>query len=93
MSGWGIEGRYSPQSQRLICSAGASWSFDVASERLEELCGLLRLGQYDSGTVSDQGAKMLAWQRESFEAVEEFRQAQGDIEFTTDGTSVNTTDG
>jgi hypothetical protein len=89
----GISGRYSPQAQRLICLAGASWSFDMAAERLEELSGL---------TVSDttireisqrHGGLMLSWQRESPQAVREFREAQGDLEFTTDGTCVNTTGG
>ena len=36
----GIEGRYSPQAQRLICLAAGSWSYDVSSDRLEEFCGL-----------------------------------------------------
>jgi hypothetical protein len=89
----GISGRYSPQAQRLICLAGGSWSFDVASERLEELCGLSVSDNTIRELTQEHGAKMLAWQRESFEAVQEFRQASGDIEFTTDGTSVNTTDG
>lgn len=89
----GVSGRYSPQSQRLICLAGASWSFDVASERLKELCGL-RVSDNTIRELSQQhGADMLAWQRESFEAVKEFREAEGDMEFTTDGTSVNTTSG
>lgn len=89
----GISGRYSPQSQRLICLAGASWSFDVASERLEEFCGL-RVSDNTIRDVSQRhGANMLAWQRENFEAVKDFREATGEIEFTTDGTSVNTTSG
>jgi hypothetical protein len=89
----GISGRYSPQSQRLICLAGASWSFDVASERLEELCGLRVSDNTIRELSQEHGAKMLAWQRESFDAVEEFRKASGEIEFTTDGTGVNTTSG
>lgn len=89
----GISGRYSPQSQRLISLAGASWSFDMASERLEELCGL-RVSDNTVREVSQQhGANMLSWQRESYDAVKDFREAEGEIEFTTDGTSVNTTSG
>ncbi len=89
----GLDGRYSPMAQRLICLAGASWSFDVASQRLEELCGL----EVSDTTVREvsqrHGALMLAWQRDDPRAAEDFRQAQGDVEFTTDGTSVNTTEG
>ena len=36
----GVDGRYSWQAQRLICLAGASWSYDMSSERLGEFCGL-----------------------------------------------------
>jgi hypothetical protein len=89
----GLDGRYSPTTQRLICLAGASWSFDVASERLEELCGLLVSDTTIRELSQRQGALMLAWQRDDPKAVEDFRQEQGDVEFTTDGTSVNTTEG
>ena len=36
---------------------------------------------------------MLAWQRTQPEAVREFRDSAGDVEFTTDGTTVNTREG
>ena len=36
---------------------------------------------------------MLEWQRTEPEALREFHTAKGDVEFTTDGTSVNTTEG
>jgi hypothetical protein len=32
--------RYSPNARRLICLAAGSWSYDVSSQRLQELCGL-----------------------------------------------------
>lgn len=37
----GIEGRYSPDARRLICLAGGSWSYDLAAERLGEMCGVV----------------------------------------------------
>lgn len=89
----GVSGRYSPQSQRLICLAASSWSFDVASERLAELCGLDVSDTTIRELSQEHGAKMLAWQRESPDAVHDFRETDGDIEFTTDGTCVNTTSG
>lgn len=89
----GLSGRYSPRAQRMICLAGASWSFDVAAQRLEELCGL-RVSDTTIREVSQQhGAAMQCWQREAWLAVQEFREADGEIEFTTDGTCVNTTRG
>lgn len=89
----GIEGRYSPHVQRLICLAAASWSFDVASQRLAELCGVSVSNSSVRQIAQQHGAAMLSWQRDDPEAVRDFREADGDVEFTTDGTSVNTTDG
>ncbi len=89
----GIEGRFSPQARRLISLAAASWSYDVSSERLEELCGLSVSDTSVREIAQETGAKMLEWQRTEPDATRDFRTATGDVEFTTDGTSVNTTDG
>ena len=89
----GIEGRYSPQAQRLISLAAASWSYDISSERLKELCGLSVSDTTVREIAQETGAKMATWQRTEPVAVQEFCHATGDIEFTTDGTSVNTTEG
>ena len=89
----GIDGRYSPTARRLICLAAASWSFDVSSERLEDFCGLAISDTTIRDVAQKHGADMLKWQREEFDAIEAFREAEGDVEFTTDGTCVNTTDG
>ena len=43
--------------------------------------------------AQEQGAAANEWLRTDPEAVKEFREEQGEIEFTTDGTCVNTTDG
>ncbi len=89
----GIQGKYSPDARRLICLAAGSWSYDVAAERLGEMCGL----QVSDTTVRElsqaEGTKMAAWQRTAPEIRAEFAQAQGDVEFTTDGAFVNTTEG
>lgn len=89
----GLCGRYSPQARRLICLAAGSWSYDIASARLEELCGL-NVSDTTIRELSQQhGAQANAWLREEPLAVKEFREAEGDVEFTTDGTCVNTTEG
>jgi hypothetical protein len=89
----GLAGRYSPGAQRLICLAGGSWSYDLSSERLEEFCGL-NVSDTTIRELSQQhGAQANVWLREEPVAVKEFREAQGDVEFTTDGTCVNTTEG
>jgi hypothetical protein len=89
----GVEGRYSREAERLICLAAASWSYEISSDRLEELCGLT-VGETTVREIAQRhGAAAGAWMRSDPEAVRPFRQAEGDVEFTTDGTSVNTTGG
>lgn len=89
----GVAGRYSRQAQRLICLAAASWSYDVSAERLAELCGLTVSDTTIRELSQQHGAAANAWLREEPAAVAAFREATGAVEFTTDGTCVNTTDG
>jgi hypothetical protein len=89
----GISGRYSQQAQQLICLAGGSWSYDVASERLLAFCGLSVSDTTIRELAQQHGGLANQWLREEPAAAREFRDATGDVEFTTDGTSVNTTDG
>lgn len=89
----GITGRFSPNAERLMCLAAASWSYDVSSERLQEFCGLSISDTAIREHAQQRGADMLEWQRTELAAVAEFRDAPGAAEFTSDGTSVNTTDG
>lgn len=89
----GLAGRYSPNAQRLICLAAGSWSYDLSSQRLEELCGLQVADTTIREIAQRHGAQANAWLREEPLAVQEFREATGDVEFTTDGTCVNTTEG
>jgi hypothetical protein len=89
----GVEGRYSREAERLVCLAAASWSYDISSQRLKELCGLT-VGQTTVREIAQRhGAAANEWMRSDPQAAREFRQADGDAEFTTDGTSVNTTGG
>lgn len=89
----GVSGRYSPQARRLICLAGGSWSYDVAAARLKELSGIDVSDTTVRELSQEHGARMNAWQRTDKAATETFREAEGDIEFTADGTCVNTTEG
>lgn len=89
----GIDGHVSPQARRLLCLAASSWSFAQAEQKLAEFCGI-RTSDFTIREVCQSEAQaMLQWQRESAAARQPFVEAQGDIEFTTDGTSVNTTEG
>lgn len=89
----GIEGRYSKQAQRLICLAAASWSYDMSSDHLQEFCGLSVSDTTIREMAQDHGSKANEWLRLDPVAVQEFREAGGDVEFTADGTSVNTVEG
>ena len=88
-----MSGYISPRAQRLVCLAGVSWSFDKASELLQEFCGLEVSDTTIRQACHEHGAKMKHWQQESADACTAFQQAQGEAEFSTDGTSVNTTKG
>ena len=89
----GIEGSTSQQAERLMCLAGASWSFDVGARRLKEFCGLTVSDNQIRAICQKQASPMAQWQRDAVEATEPFRKAAGQVEFTTDGTSVNTWEG
>ena len=89
----GIEGYASRQARRLMCLAGASWSFDLASQHLQEFCHLKVADNTIRKACHEEASQMAQWQRDAVEAHAPFRSATGDIEFSTDGTNVNTTDG
>lgn len=89
----GMSGYLSPRAERLVCLAGASWSFDKSSEHLQEFCGL----EVSDTTIREvcrrHGAHMKRWQQQSSAVCQAFQEAEGEAEFSTDGTSVNTTTG
>jgi hypothetical protein len=89
----GITGFVSPHAQRLLCLAGASWSFDRAAAHLQEFCGLTVCDNTIRAVCHAHGGAMRAWQRQAPASAQAFRAAVGDVEFQTDGTAVNTTRG
>jgi hypothetical protein len=76
-----------------VCLAGASWSFDRASANLKEFCGLSVCDNTIRSICDGHGGRMRDWQRDEPKARQPFRMAEGDVEFQTDGTCVNTTEG
>ena len=89
----GIDGLVSPHAQRLLCLAGAEQSFERAARLLRELAGLHVCDNTVRKACDRHGRAMRAWQRDDPGAGAAFREAKGDVEFQTDGTSVNTTGG
>lgn len=87
----GLDGFLSPQATRLACLAAASWSFDVASDRLDEIAGL----RIDDETIRrhcHRTAVALTGLRRS-SAPASFADAQGAVEFLSDGVMAPTRDG
>lgn len=82
-----------PRSRRMLVLAGTSWSFDVASARLAELCGLRVSADLIRTVTNAAGAQAQRWQAEHPDSGAAFRAAAGEVEFSTDGTCVNTRDG
>lgn len=89
----GVDGLVSVGGRRLICLAGASWSYDAAARHLKELCGIAVSDTTIRQVCQEEGGRMRRWQQEAPQVGEAFRKADGDVEFYTDGTQVNTTEG
>lgn len=73
--------------------AGGSWSFDVAENRLRQLCDLRISADVIRKVTDAAGRRAQTWQTESATAGAAFCAATGGNEFFTDGTSVNTLGG
>jgi hypothetical protein len=89
----GIEGAHSCQAERLLCLAGASWSFDSAAVHLKTLTGLSVADNTIRKVCDARAGAISRWRHTEKEAHQAFRQADGNVEFETDGTCVNTYDG
>jgi hypothetical protein len=89
----GVQGFLTPNAQRLFCLAGAGRSFEAAARQLREFSGLVACDNTVRKACDRHGGLMRAWQREDPEASRAFAGARGDVEFQTDGTSVNTVGG
>lgn len=86
-------GHLTPQARRLVALAGASWSFDTASARLKEFCGLRVSDQTIRRETEVTGAQAAIWQQKAEASVQSYRYASGEKEFYTDGTFINTREG
>jgi hypothetical protein len=93
--GWsGLDaGMTTPAARRMLSLAGMSFSFDTASDRLAELC-LLKVSNDTIRRVSEaEGQAAQQFLASSAAPAQAFAHAQGEVEFYTDGVTVNTTGG
>jgi len=86
-------GHLSPQARRMAVLAGSSWSFDTASDRLNELCGIRISDEAIRQVTEAVGGHAQQWLSGSSTPAETLQKAPGNVEFYTDGTSVNTRQG
>jgi hypothetical protein len=89
----GVVGGRSRQAERLLCLAGASWSYAQASAYLAELSGLKVSPNTVRSVCQREAGRIERWQAEAAESSAAYRQAPGFDEFQTDGTCVNTLEG
>jgi hypothetical protein len=91
-SGLGV-GMTTPAARRMLSLAGMSFSFDTASNRLAELC-LLKVSNDTIRRVSEAEGKAAQQFLATADApAKAFAAGTGEVEFYTDGVSVNTTQG
>lgn len=83
----------SPGAVRLLALAGTSWSFDRAAQHLGEFCHIQISDDTIERVCQEQGERAKQWVKHSPEPAKRLGQAKGQIEFSTDGTSINTVDG
>jgi hypothetical protein len=80
-------------ARRMIALAGASWSFDRASANLKELCRLEVSDDTIERVCQEEGARARQWIHSDDAPAKMMHKAVGEVEFSTDGTCVNTVDG
>lgn len=89
----GIAGGQTRQARRLLCLAGTSWSFASARANLREMSGLRVAANTVRNVCQTEARHVEQWQANAPQAAAEYANSSGEIEFYTDGTCVNTTEG
>jgi hypothetical protein len=81
------------QARRMVTLAGSGCSFDEASQKLLELCHLPVSNDVIRRVCNAEGEEARQWFKSASEPVQQMAQAQGEVEFYSDGVQVNTVDG
>jgi hypothetical protein len=89
----GIIGGRTRQAERMLCLAGASWSFAQASAYLDELSGLKVSANTVRSVCGQEARRIEQWQANCPAAGEKYRKTPGNDEFQIDGTCINTNEG
>jgi hypothetical protein len=87
----GVEGeRYTKTVQKHCCRLAADTSFASTSENVHAMLGVAICPETVRQVVEGHGQKMARFQRQDTASAAAFRQAKGEVEFTTDAGKVNT---
>lgn len=91
----GVGGRHrvTYHARQMVVLAGSDMSFDKASDRLRKLCRLEVSNDVVRRVCDEEGKRVQDWIKASPQPVRAFTEAEGEVEFSSDGIKVNTTDG
>lgn len=79
--------------RRLMVLAGSSWSFEESARKLAEMCRIKTSNDTVRAVCDEEGERVGAWMRRDKTSVQPLQRASGELEFSSDGTCVNTTRG
>lgn len=82
-----------PRGCKVIVTVATAWSFDRASEKLEDICSMKVSDDTIERVCQHEGEKARKWLRGEATTARAFAQTPGEAEFYSDGLKVNTTDG
>lgn len=85
--------RLTVHARRVVTLAGSTWSFDQAADKLEELCHLKTSNDVIRAVCNEEGEEARKWLGTSEQPAAAMADADGEVEFYTDGVKVNTVDG
>jgi hypothetical protein len=80
-------------ARRVVTLAGSTWRFDEASAKLLELCRMRLSDDTIERVCQEEGKRAGAWMKTDEAPAELMREAAGEMEFSTDGVKINTTEG
>jgi hypothetical protein len=83
----------SEHARRVVSLAGSTWPFDEASGKLLELCRMRISDDTIERVCQEEGQRAGAWMKSDQAPGKMMAEAPGEMEFSTDGVKINTTDG
>jgi hypothetical protein len=83
----------SEHTRRVVSVAGSTWPFDEAASKLKELCLLHISDDTIERVCQEEGQRCGRWVREDQTTTGMMHDAEGELEFSTDGVKINTVNG